>query len=344
MSRRNFYRPYDKYIYIPRTLDAGIELPAPRLKGIVTVERFRGDHRYGVKTGHWEFENLIVNGGLDLIIPRTGSQITAALSYMAVGTGSTAPANTDTGLQAPIAPDDATNRTNSNGAIADVFGFGASFAYAFMQRVRLFTETQSNGNLTEMGWFTAASAGTMFSRMLFKDGGGTPTTIVKTSADQLRVTYEIRLYPPAADATGSITISGTLYNYTIRAAETDSVWGINLKGGLGNAIGDSSGISGASFETDVLGATTAEPTGIRNNADTVNFAVYTNGNFFVDADYKWEPGNGNFATGIGSIIGYGGNSGGVVAPLFQMSFSPKINKDSTKRLTLTMRHTIARHP
>lgn len=344
MDRRKIWIPEGPVIYVPRTIEAEIVLPGPRYEGFVTVERFFGDHRKGVKTGHWEFRNHIVNGGLDLIFLKDGQRIDTALSHMAVGTGSTAPADGQTGLVAEIAPAN-TNRTSSSGLVADVTGFGPSFTYAYLRRTRLFLEAQGNGNLAEMGWFTAVTAGTMFSRMLFKDGGGSPTTITKTAADQLRVTYEIRIYPPVADVTGTISISAVSYDYTIRPANTDSFWGVTRQGSLGSAIGSASDqATGAAFETQTLDAQTGEPAGASTGCSLVTWSAYTGGTFLRDAEYRWDPGVANYALGIGSFRMYGGFEGGNHNALFQMSVTPRFAKDNTKRLNLTMRHTWGRYP
>ena len=53
-------------------------------------------------------------------------------------------------------------------------------------------------------------------RALILDGGGSPTTLTILSDETLDVTYTIRVYPPTTDVTGSITLDGVSYGYTIR--------------------------------------------------------------------------------------------------------------------------------
>lgn len=326
-------------LILTKTVECELKVPRARYEAIVTVERFRGDHKLGLLTGKWKFKNHITDAGLDAIKIVDGTPITTILSHMGVGTDSTAPADGDTALGAEISPA-VDNRTSSNGSISDVLSFGGSFLYSSLIRTRLFLEAQGNGNLTELGWFSAATAGTMFSRMLFKDGGGTPTTIVKTSSDQLRVTYEIRATPPVADVVDTINISGTDYDYTIRPANTDDAWGFDQTIRLGTNAG--AALQGQAFETDTLGAQTGIPAGSGVAPSSVTFASYSNGNFYRDAAYVWEPGVANFATGIGSITCFGSNIGGGSRPLYQISFDPKFDKDNTKRLSLTIRHSWGR--
>lgn len=323
-----------------RTREFEIASPRIGVSGYYKAELIRG----GKVIGTWEGENLITNAGLDAIVPFSGTSVLSMLSHMAVGTNSTAPANTDTALGAEISPS-SSNRTNANGSIADVTGAGASNAYLYLRRVRLFTETQGNGNLTELGWFTASTGGTMFSRMLFKDGGGTPTTITKTSSDQLRVTYEYRIYPPA-DIVSTVTISAVSYDYRMRAVTliTNGGWPVvnTGTGAMGGNITEAT--CGAQESNTAPSATTDVSPGYNGtNTARTSFtaASYTNGTFLRDATIVWDPGIANFATGIGAIL-LSLSSNGRAA--FWLGFTTtKLPKDNTKRLTLNVRYTWGRH-
>lgn len=320
---------------IPKNRIVELESPKFGLEGRFKVELIRkvGDKEIILRELPWQ-KNMIVNSGLDKFFSLGLTSINGLLDYCAVGTGSTAPAATDVGLVTETGV-----RSNSNGSINDVKGWAAVNEYFFQRRVRLFTELQSNGNLTEFGFFTASSAGTMFSRQLFKDGGGIPTTIVKTSADQLRITYEARIYPPTVDTSGNIVISGTNYTWTGRALAvgvTNEAWEQVFGSGTIQSISVSS-----AAESQTLAATTAATvSGAGQNASTSVWAAYVNGNFYADRTDKWEPGVGNYATGIGLtlVCGATGTRG-----LFQTSWNPKFAKDNTKRLTLVTRISWARH-
>lgn len=286
------------------------------------------------KTGfvkkHLRFRNLIVDAALDAL--GGGNSPNGMTQYMAVGTGGTAPANANTALQTEIGTRVArTNLGNTS---------GPSFTYWNVKLQATFLEANANGTLTEVGLFSASAGGTMWTRQLFKDGTGTPTAITKTASDQLQITYELRLYSPTVDATGVVVISAVNYNYVVRAADiTNSTrWGsAPILNAVFNAASNCSVI-----ETDVLGTTSGIPAGTQTGSSSSSVAVYTNGTFVRDHTYVYEPGVANYATGIGSMLL--GTPGSACLPPFQCSFSPKIPKDSTKRLTFVQRLRWGRYP
>lgn len=306
---------------------------------------------------HLEFKNLIVNVALDAL-NNTGIGTfiggNGTLGFMGVGTGAVAPTNADTTLGAEIAPA-SSNRTNSNGGIAEVFGAGPANAYWFRRQTYNFLETQGNGNLTEIGLFTAVTGGTMFCRQLLKDGTGTPTVVVKTAADQLRVTYEVRFYSPAADVTvNPVVISGVNYSVTTRAIHIDIArrWGIDVSnfGAMIGFKGDNANSVNAicALDSNVLVAQTgANPAGTIFTPTSVAKSAYVNGNFFLDYTVIWDPGVANPVGGIGGVLldaELSSNTVGLINCQFQMAFTPKLPKDNTKRLTLVIRLSWGRGP
>lgn len=322
-------------IIIGRTTE--IEVPTPEYKwmGIFDVKLIDAKTKH-IKR-HLRFRNLITNAALDYM-GGTGL-ISDMQNWAGVGTGATAPAATDTTLQTPIG-----SRIGTGGAS---FVSGPAFAYWYSRRTFTFLESNANGNLTEIGLFNASSAGVMFTRQLFKDGTGTPTAITKTAADQLQITYEVRLYSPTVDVTGVVSISGVNYNYTVRAANIGDgpTWGYGGGGGgtgplLGFFAGDMSGI--IAYETDVLGSTSGQPGGTGNSQSSMSISGYVAASYQRDGQHLWEPGNANFATGIGSML-FGGASNSF-QPAFQVSYSPKIPKTSVKRLTFNSRVSWGRYP
>lgn len=317
-----------------RTIEALIEPPTMRMEGFFTVELI--DAKTQRVKRRLDFKNLITNAALDAYAT---SAVTSLLTYAGVGTGGTAPANTDTTLQAEIAPT-TTNRTNNNGGIAAADAYTAGPPdYWERTLTYLFVETQGNGNLTEIGLFSATSGGTMWTRQLLKDGTGTPTVITKTASDQLRVTYKLRTYPPNADVTGNILISGTNYAYTLRAANVTSgfTWqqGFLVGGPTYAKTQPATAWSGA------LAARTTQPTGTSSQG-TVSTAAYVGGNYYMDSTYVWDTTVANFgAGGIPAITFYQAASYG---PNFQCGFAPALPKDNTKKLTLIFRNSWGRYP
>ena len=235
-----------------------------------------------------------------------------------------------------------------------MYGAGPSNAYWYRKITRNFVETQANGNLTELGLFTASSGGTMFVRQLFKDGTGTPTTITKTNTDQLRVTYEIRFYSPADVTVNPISISGTNYSVTTRAIHIDSArpWGYDatsfacmfgFTGGNANSVNS---IVATDINT-LVAQTGANPAGTLYTPTSVAKSTYVNGNYYYDYTVIWDPGIANPVGGIGGVLLTAVTNGATVSnsnAQFQMAFTAKLPKDNTKRLTLVLRLSWGRGP
>lgn len=156
-----------------------------------------------------EFDNLILDAGLN----RLGTGGVA--NCCQVGTGTSAPAVTDTTLQAYLV---GTSTIQADSAQSYVAG---PPAYVTMSRTFRFGTGVAAGNLTEVGVGWATASGSLFSRARIVDGGGSPTTISVLSDETLDVVYTLRAYVPA-DATGSVTLAGTSYGYTMRWAGVGS--------------------------------------------------------------------------------------------------------------------------
>lgn len=311
-------------------LDIGTECSV-KFKGRFKVELL--DDRGRVKKC-LEFDNLITDAGLNFINNNT---IAVCDQYAAVGTGSTAPTTSDTTLQAEITPS-SSNRTNQNGGITEtlVYTSGATDFWT-SSKTYLFDFAQGNGNLTEIGLFSASSSGTMWTRQLLKDSGGTPTTIVKTSSDQLRITYTLQIYPPTADVTGSITISGNSYSTTIRAANANhtSNWDTLLQNGM--AFADNR----PRTSTAALAARTTQPGGTLTNATSSVRTTYVSGNFYIESTDVWSISGGS-ATVLSALVL--GNASGGGGSEMQIGFSPGLPKTNTNQLTMVNRYTWGRYP
>lgn len=173
-----------------------LDIPA-RVRGFLHFELI---DRAGKVRQSGTSDNLILDSGLNYIMA-TG--LDNLCSYLAVGTGSTAPAANQTALVAEIA------RTNQNLSLTSGTGdtrlgpgrfqrvFGVAFDYA-----------QANGNLTEFGG-GASSSGTLNTRALFKDANGNPIVISKTSDTRLVIYYTIEIQiNPVIETAGIVDISG----------------------------------------------------------------------------------------------------------------------------------------
>jgi hypothetical protein len=320
-------RPAFQIIRGGRSREIFMQAPAVALEGWCTAELIHA--RTGLIKQRLQFRNLIMDAALDVLGTGGATHLNAfAQGWIGVGTGSAAPAANQTSLVAEIG-----TRSNSNGGIADVTGSGAAFAYWYYRMTRIFLEANANGNLTEFGVFNLSTASTMFARQLFKDGTGTPTTIVKTSAEQLRITYEVRIYPPTADQVGGpIAISGTNYNYTSRAANigTATAWGSGGATGMLVNFGSSSG---------------AYCNCMNSTADTTTMTTYVAGSFYREWTYIWSAAIANFTGGSGGISGFAFTPHGSANSItHQAQLSAAIPKDNTKRLTLVWRFPFGRYP
>ncbi len=100
-------------------------------------------------------DNIIVNGGFDFVADanRNSGSRPGVMGWIAVGTGTTAAASTQTALVTEIKRNAS---TYAHTAGTKVFTFTASYAAG-----------DATGALTEAGVFNAASAGTMFDRVVF---------------------------------------------------------------------------------------------------------------------------------------------------------------------------------
>lgn len=337
-------------------------LLVPHTPAIHTIKNLEGqvDHKVGV-SGHFtvelidaktqrvkrrlEFDNIVTDAGLVAWIQNANFGINNfSITYAAVGTGSTTPSSSDTALVAEISPA-SSNRTSANGSVSDTQGYtSGTDDYHWHKHTYLFVEAQGNGNLTEIGLWNNSSGGSLWCRQLFKDVGGTPTTITKTSSDQLRVTYEIRIYPPTADVTNTISISSTSYDYTVRPCNVNvgsSAWDNSINGSF---------LPGGTQATYCAATNTlASRTGSTSDsigADTNVLSSYAGGGaLYREYTAKYEPGNSaaNALSGIGRICtNPGGSFGGGNGQLFQTVFSPKFAKTNLNRLTLVFRTTVAR--
>lgn len=316
-----------------------IEIKAGSVSGRFKIEKITASGER-VAVADW-FSNLIVDGGLDWL--GTGNAHDAT-KYCRAGTGATAPANGQTGLVSQL------GSASDVGTVVQSTSGGVPVWYQSVTRVYTFAIGAVVGNVAELGTFSAATGGTMFSRALVKDTGGNPTTITILSDEQLVVTYEFRKYPPSADLTGtiSITVDGvpTNFDYVLRAANVDETVATSAYWRTRNSIGgvtSSGNYAAMALETSTLGPATGVPSGTASLATSQVLSAYVNGTFYRDLTVTFGIGQANFASGIGSVIF--ANVGGIetVDHGYQISFEPKLPKTSAKTLSLPFRLTWGRY-
>lgn len=118
----------------------------------------------------FKVKNLVVTTGKNLIASRLGSTATA-MSHMAIGSGTVAPAASDTTLGTELGRVALTSTTVNTNVVTYVATFGAGVG---------------TGAITEAGLFNAASAGTMLCRTTF-------SVINKSASDTLTINWNVTI-------------------------------------------------------------------------------------------------------------------------------------------------------
>jgi hypothetical protein len=146
---------------------------AVRLSGRVKVQLFdeKGLARQEVVTG-----NLVVSTGLYHMADQLAAKAQAAMSHMAVGAGTTAPAAGDTALGNQTEDRHAVDsKTQGGGGNANRVTYQASWAAG-----------HATGAITEAGIFNSDSAGQMLCRATFP-------VINKGESDAMVLTWELTI-------------------------------------------------------------------------------------------------------------------------------------------------------
>ncbi|MCO1336984.1 hypothetical protein MO867_21910, partial [Microbulbifer sp. OS29] len=265
-----------------------------RVRGFYTLETYRAEKTEdglreipGSRSRRAEFENLITDLGLN----RLGDRSPASSAYFCyVGSGSSAPAQTDTDMDNFIAVHSVL-QSDTRSAQASIDPW-----YLSTQKVNRFNQGVAAGNLSEvgMGWDSNPS-GALFSRALIQDADGNPSSITVLDDEYLDVTYELRIYPNLGDFTGTITIDGVDYNYTARACRANTAapgaWDFDFPGNNGaysyayaGEIGDVSGY----------------PAGT-NAGGTPALVTYNYGSLRASVQLTWALNSANFSDGVRSV-------------------------------------------
>jgi hypothetical protein len=100
--------------------------------------------------------NLVVNDGLYHIANQLAGQSEAAMSHMAIGTGTTPPAPSDTALGSELDRNALTSKTQGSGGDANKVTYVADWAAG-----------DGTGAITEAAVFNSSSAGDMLCRATF---------------------------------------------------------------------------------------------------------------------------------------------------------------------------------
>ena len=224
--------------------------------------------------------NLVLNQTWDDLIAAHGFRNLS--SYAVVGTGSSTPAQTQTGLDAEVAR----TSTVASGEIETIVDVGGGVFE--ITRVKQFSSAQVGGqNLTEWGWSPLSSAGAnLATRELFRDANGNPVTLTLDPDQSLRLIYkqQITIAPqPMVGQAGSFNLvnvgsfSGTYWlsqkGSTAPLGFADAV----ARGAVGGWGTSKEGVALYQKKTSIVAATHGTSDVDYINNILVQFAPYTSG-------------------------------------------------------------------
>lgn len=270
-----------------------------------------------------DFPNLILDAGLNRI--GTGN----AIEGVCIGTGNTAP-SVEQGSLVSFSKATAV----SQGAVESTASTTSPY-YSSFKRTFRFAIGALNGNYSEVGvgWGIGGGGGNsiagLFSRALIKDALGNPTTITVSADQVLDVSYTLKLYPPQNDITGTITLNGEVYNYTLRPAFINS----RTYAGWTASYVTNTPVFWSSVDcySGNIGSVTGSPSGSLSSGGTTPL-TYVNNSYKKEFNITFGLNEGNVG-GIRSLwIKLSGLN--MQAEFSKASDSSPIPKTNTKVLTL----------
>jgi hypothetical protein len=277
--------PKRQELVVPARLTLGMK----GLQRLQLINKFSGKCR--VDTGF--IPNKLLDSGRNQMAQRGDW-----MNFAQLGTNSTPPSASDTGLLGRVAGTATINAT-SNGAQA------SAPYYGWKRKTFRFPVGAGQGgqNLSEGGVGWSASGASLVSRALLLDPlTGDPTTVTPLADELVDLTYELRYYPPAADANQTVTLNGVSYDVIHRASEVNNgtFWGSHIGEEIGNysvSVGD-----WAAFDGDI-GTVVQAPSGgsvACDNADQFDL-TYQNNSYEVDMQCNTGTTGWNLGSGIRSI-------------------------------------------
>ncbi|MEA3639916.1 MAG: hypothetical protein VBE63_08230 [Lamprobacter sp.] len=288
-----------------------------RFSGEYQVQVLKADRTVRYRS-HW-MPNIVTNAGLDRV--GSGSDF---LNECHVGTGTVVPQATDSALEQHVAG--TSNRKNASSGRLMEAPFGGRYQVSWE-----FGLGAVVGNMSEVG--VGWSSGGLFSRALFVDVNGNPTTITVLSDEMLYVTYRLFNYAPQADETFTFSTPSGTRTAVVRPADLGN-------GGYRSGWGIQNGVefgSRADYPTVVydgaLGDEFSTPTGVSSEASSGgSVKAYSVGSYQRDTEFYWSLTRANFAAGITAFLF---RSQGLGA--YQFSVDPPFMKTDADLLSMTFR-------
>ncbi|AHB12191.1 tail fiber protein [Xylella phage Prado] len=284
----------------------------------------------------WQ-NNLITDTGMDAFGDQGSGyaqRLYNVISYLAVGSGSTEPAFTDTALAAQVAQ---VGRTSY-----ETGGTSTAPYYAYARVQFQFPAGTATGVLSELGgkWYNSNN-GTypLTTRALIKDSSGNPTTITVLSDEILVVTYELRMYVDTTPVVTTETIKGVSTTVTCKPIALGRSGSLNEQ----SAIAWSDYVWGCYYfyggTGDGTGAITDQypPGNMSSFSDLqIQYVAYVPGTYYRDVVCRMSinnvpPGPITAAMGLSSCVP------------FQVGFNPGVTKTGSETANLRMRVSWSRY-
>jgi len=293
---------------------------------VFQAEKYRSDGTITYKGP--KFHNTVLDVGLDLLVSYDFRIDSGLLRYLNVGTGTSEPAVTQTGLINRVASTSSfygsvTEDGQTTGTCYEVWKATFAFAVGFLS---------ANTNLTELG-LSQANNSNYYNRQLFRDELGDPTVIPVQDDEGLRVYCEAYLYADMSltdsDA-GSFDIGTTTYNYT---RELTSSWVNATPGARRTRVGqmDTNNLVQISNSTTAFTGTSATSRSVDS---------YVAGSFERSGNFVWSP--GSFAGEINTVAFLLGHGSGSEARYSAFRLDSPITVQDTEELTLQVKRSWGR--
>lgn len=276
-----------------------------------------------------DFPNLILDVGL-----REMGLSEAYLGYCSIGTSSVTPNASQTKLIGLL-------RTTGTNAIGEQSGANSDDPlnpYVWRRVTKRFAPSGSNANISEVSFGSTANGSTAFNRALIKDSGGNPSTITLLGDEYLDVVYELRIYPPMQDITGTFTPTGVdtaARSYIVRPRSVGGalVYGESNGWSVGRMMADNYSQQSGLYSGDI-GTIFSEPSGTKVGF-TASFAMDATGSSGT-VTLTGQLNVANFPTGIRSAVGATNSC------KYQFQFDPPFMKTADDVFTFSFRHSWGR--
>lgn len=278
------------------------------------------------------FKNLITNKGLDSL-----GAATCSFSRMHLGTGTTAPAVTDTALGTFGVNVQASNPTTVDG------NSGSPDYYVWCRGTWTSTVGGATGTWTEIGISNQNTNGNLRSHALILDGGGSPTSFPVFADEQFQGTYELRIYFDNTDDARSVNISASSFTATTRRLRATEPGSNILSGSNRNPFFFGTGNFHSWYSGGLAATTASTPTGSISSSGTSSVTVgsYSNGTYQLDTAFRWGSGVA-VSSSLRTVALRSQGDIGAYCGSVQVEYNPVIKKLTTEELILNQRRTWAR--